>query len=311
MQTTAVVLRRPLDVGLETLELDRPLDGDIVVDTYFTGISTGTERLLWDGRMPSFPGMGYPLVPGYEAIGEVVEAGPGSGLSVGETVFVPGAKCYGDVRALFGASASRVVTQSSRVIKVSHDLGEQGLAIALAATAYHAIATGEDPQLIIGHGTLGRLLARLTVLLGGEPPIVWETNEVRRTGGDGYSVIHPDDDPRRDYSTIYDASGDASLLDQLISRMSKGGEVVLAGFYHDRISFAFAPAFMREARFRIASEWQPHDLEAVTELIAASRLSLGGLVTHVKPCEDVADAYRTAFEDSTCLKMALDWRSVQ
>ena len=42
--------------------------------------------------MPSFPGMGYPLVPGYEAIGEVVEAGNGSGLSDGETVLVQGEK---------------------------------------------------------------------------------------------------------------------------------------------------------------------------------------------------------------------------
>jgi 3-hydroxyethyl bacteriochlorophyllide a dehydrogenase len=25
--------------------------------------------------MPSFPGMGYPLVPGYESVGRIVDAG--------------------------------------------------------------------------------------------------------------------------------------------------------------------------------------------------------------------------------------------
>lgn len=57
--------------------------------------------------MPPFPGMGYPLVPGYEAAGEVVEAGPDSGLRPGERVFVPGANCFmpteaAKLRGLFG-----------------------------------------------------------------------------------------------------------------------------------------------------------------------------------------------------------------
>jgi pyridoxal phosphate enzyme (YggS family) len=46
--------------------------------------------------MPSFPGMGYPLVPGYESVGVVTQAGPGSHLREGERVFVPGARCFGE-----------------------------------------------------------------------------------------------------------------------------------------------------------------------------------------------------------------------
>mgnify|MGYP002648882625 CR=1 FL=1 len=65
-------------------------EGDAVVAVSWSGISTGTEKLLWTGRMPSFPGMGYPLVPGYESVGTVIETVAGSGLRVGQTVFVPG-----------------------------------------------------------------------------------------------------------------------------------------------------------------------------------------------------------------------------
>ena len=64
----------------------------MVVDIDFSGISTGTERLLWNGRMPMFPGMGYPLVPGYESVGRVVQAGPKAQHKVGSTVFVPGCR---------------------------------------------------------------------------------------------------------------------------------------------------------------------------------------------------------------------------
>ena len=55
--------------------LTDPGANDLVVDIHYSGISTGTEKLFWTGDMPPFPGMGYPLVPGYEAAGEIVEAG--------------------------------------------------------------------------------------------------------------------------------------------------------------------------------------------------------------------------------------------
>ena len=104
------------------------------------------------------------------------------------------------------------------------------------------------------------------------------------------------------------AVGDPSLLDALIGRLAKGGEVVLAGFYATPLSFAFPPAFMREARLRVAAEWTRADLEATAALIATGALSLDGLVTHSAPAAQAEDAYRTAFEDPACLKMILDWK---
>ena len=77
--------------------------------------------------MPPFPGMGYPLVPGYESVGRVTQAGPSCGVKVGQTVFVPGARCYGEVHGLFGGAASRVVTPASRVIPISEGLKERGV----------------------------------------------------------------------------------------------------------------------------------------------------------------------------------------
>ena len=305
MQTTAVVLNAPGDLDIQTLPLDAAGPADVIVDVQWSGISTGTERLLWDGRMPAFPGMGYPLVPGYESVGRVVQAGTESGRREGDQVFVPGAKCFGPVRGLFGGAASRLVVPGARVTPIAESLGQQGALLALAATAQHAVADAL-PDLIVGHGVLGRLLARLAVLRGASPT-VWDTNPARHGGATGYAVLHPDADARRDYRCIVDVSGDAALLDQLIGRLAPGGEIVLAGFYSDRLSFAFAPAFMREARLRIAAQWQPADLQAVNALAASGALSLDGLITHTEAAPAAADAYRTAFGDASCLKMILDW----
>lgn len=309
MNALAVVLEQPEQLALSRLDLEAATEDDVVVDIEWSGISTGTEKLLWFGRMPAFPGMGYPLVPGYESVGRISAAGARSGGRLGGRVFVPGARCFGDVRGLFGGAASRVVVPGARALPIAESLGEQGVLLALAATAHHAIlAEGcRLPELIVGHGVLGRMIARLAVLAGGAP-VVWDTDVARRDGAAGYAVVDPADDPRRDYRCICDVSGDAALLDTLIARLAPGGEVVLAGFY-DTLTFSFPPAFMREARLRIASQWQPADLQAAKALAESGQLSLGGLITHRAEPGDADAAYRTAFGDPACLKMILDWRA--
>jgi 3-hydroxyethyl bacteriochlorophyllide a dehydrogenase len=313
LDTAAIVLEAPEQLGLARLELLPPGAADLVVDVAYSGISTGTERLLFEGRMPTFPGMGYPLVPGYESVGTVAAAGPEADIAVGTRVFVPGSKGFAPrdgvpVRGLFGGAASRLVVPAMRAVPIGADLGAAGVLLALAATAQHALAGGAvAPDLIVGHGVLGRLLARLVLAATGAAPTVWETNPARQDGAAGYAVLHPDQDARRDYRCICDASGAAGLLDALIGRLAPRGEVVLAGFYHAPLSFAFPPAFMREARIRIAAEWQKPDLAAVQALLAEGRLSLEGLITHRRPAAAAPDAYRTAFNDAACLKMILDW----
>jgi len=308
MDTVAVVMEGPGQLSLRRLALQPVAPADVVVDVDWSGISTGTERLLWSGRMPPFPGMGYPLVPGYESVGRVVDAGAEASQRIGDRVFVPGSACFKDARGLFGGAARRVIVPGARAISLTERVAEQGVLIALAATAYHAIASGTGPDLIVGHGVLGRLLARLTLVMGFPAPTVWETNPDRQAGAAGYAVLHPDADPRRDYRVIFDVSGDSAILDPLIQRLAPGGEIVLAGFYEKSLSFAFAPSFMREARIRVAAQWQPDDLKATLAAVETGRLSLDDLITHRMDATSADEAYRTAFGDASCLKMILDWR---
>lgn len=308
MDALAVILEAPERLSLRSLALNPMGPGDVRVEIDWSGVSSGTEKLLWTGRMPSFPGMGYPLVPGYESVGRIVDAGVEARDRIGEWVFVPGANCYQDARGLFGGTAKTVIMPASRAVTIDESLGRDGILVALAATAYHAIKGGAAPDLIIGHGILGRLLARITVACGGDTPTVWETNPDRRDGF-GYAVIDPATDQRRDYTTIYDASGASDILDLAFGRIRKGGEVVLAGFY-DRLSFAFPHAFMREAKMRIAAEFAPADITATLELVDMGLLELDGLISHVRDAADAEDAYPAAFGDPSCLKMVLDWRHI-
>ena len=236
--------------------------------------------------------------------GEVVQASKSSGFKEGDIVFVPGADCYsGSVRSIWWC-CKRVISPSNRLIKIDSTMGVNGALFALAATARHAIAGfgNRMPEVIVGHGVLGRLLARLVILAGEKPPIVWEKNIFRHAGATDYEVVLPEFDSRSDYDCIYDVSGDSDILDSLIGKGEKGGEVVMAGFYPERVSFGFAQAFIKEVSVRVSAEFTPEDVATTKLLIEDGSLSFDGLVSDVFQVNKATEAYKVAFEKAECLK---------
>ena len=221
--STAVVFERPGEMTIRPVELPEPHSTDCVVEVQWTGLSTGTERLLWDGCMPPFPGLAYPLVPGYESVGSVLSTGERTDFEVGQRVFVPGSRGFKDVHGLFGGAARSLVVPAERLITLPAETESTGVLLALAATACHALRRMDDlgpPELIIGHGALGRLLARITEARYQMTPVVWETADERREGNHSYTVIDPTDDDRRDYRRICDVSGASLIIDQAVHHLS-------------------------------------------------------------------------------------------
>lgn len=310
MEATAVIFEKPGEISVAAVEMTAVEDSDVLVDTYWSGISTGTEKMFWDGSMPPFPGMGYPLVPGYEAVGRVSATGRDASHLLGQLVFIPGARCFKSVSSLFGASASQLVVNADRAMPVPEQMGEEAILLALAATAYHALAMtpGGDVDLIIGHGVVGRLLARISIAMGNKPPLVWEIDKRRQSGARGYSISSFGADAPTRLASVIDASGSIEALDAAISCMAPGGTLTLAGFYKDRVSFEFTSAFMRELKLQISAEFKPHDVKAVLSLIENGRLSLDGLISHRTPVSKASGAYETAFNDPDCIKMIIDWK---
>ena len=309
--TDAVVFTEPGQIARRSLALRDLARDEIRVQTVYSGISTGTERLLFRGEMPNFPGMGYPLVPGYESVGRIVEVGPGAEAQLDQWVFVPGANCYQEARGLFGGASAQLLTSAQRVIPLDSEPGPELVLLALAATAHHAVvaAQGRLPDLVVGHGVMGRLVARIVVALGGMP-MVWETHADRRAGAEGYLVRDPGYCKGQQFDCIVDASGAGEQLDHWITSLSPGGQIILAGFYSQPLQFHFVPAFLRESQLKVAAQWQPADLCAVADMVQDGRLSLAGLVTDLMPATEPAQAYEKAFDDFAALKVVMDWRSL-
>jgi len=117
-------------------------------------------------------------------------------------------------------------------------------------------------------------------------------------------------DKRSDYGVVCDVSGSADALNQMIKRGRPGATVALAGFYMSPPTFDFAPAFMREINILISAEWKPKDLEEAAGLVASGRLDLSNLISEQVEASEAQGAYDIAFNESSCLKMVIDWRSI-
>jgi 3-hydroxyethyl bacteriochlorophyllide a dehydrogenase len=60
-QARAIIFGAPRTLSVQILELKPFEAADLDFEVSSSGISTGAERLLWDGTMPPFPGRGYQI----------------------------------------------------------------------------------------------------------------------------------------------------------------------------------------------------------------------------------------------------------
>jgi threonine dehydrogenase-like Zn-dependent dehydrogenase len=87
---TTVVFPEPKTVRLEDRPVEAPGEGELLVETSRTVLSTGTELTVLSGEYPDgshWDEYGeYPFTPGYCNVGEVIETGEGVGIEPGTTV---------------------------------------------------------------------------------------------------------------------------------------------------------------------------------------------------------------------------------
>ena len=315
MSARAIVFPEAGRVELRDVAL-RPLaDDEVVVDTYYSSISAGTERMLFGGKLPRIPGLGYPIVPGYEAAGRVVAVGPAAeGVAVGDEVFVGGSHCYTDAAAMFGGQSSRLLKRAAQVVPLHGIPLAQAPILALAATALHGVRRLGDVAgkrvAVFGMGAVGQLAAQFLQAAGATVVAVDRSAE-RLATAPGHERV---DASVAGYEASFgapvdhavEATGEPRVIATCASVMNLGGSIVLLSFYDD-LNPPFQQLFMKEVTLLVAREWAPQDLFAARDAAASGAVDLAPLSGHVVPVGRYEEAYRTAFEDTSVLKVVLQW----
>ena len=289
MKTIAVVLEQPEHLLLSQLDSADPATTTWSSTSNGAASAPAPRSCCGAARMPAFPGMGYPLVPGYESVGRVVEAGRACRAARSATASSCRAPTASATCAACSAARRRASwCRASAWCRSTKRWANSAMLLALAATAYHAVSGGgkratsgaarpdRRPRRArppAGAPERGRRLHRHR--WSGRP-----TRSVRQ-GAEGYTVLHPDDDPRRDYRAIYDVSGDAAILDTLIAPPGAGRrDRARRLLQRARVLLLRAGLHARGADPRRRRMAAPRPAGREAELIESGVLSLDGLITH-------------------------------
>jgi threonine dehydrogenase-like Zn-dependent dehydrogenase len=221
---------------LRAAPLPRPQPGEALVRSLFSGISRGTERLVFNGevgrsewermRCPNQEGaFPFPVKYGYCATG-VVEVGPAE--LAGRTVF-----CLHPHQDHFNASIASLVPVPDGVPARRATLAAN-METALNAL-WDAGAGPGDRIVVVGAGVLGLLIAALAARLPGAEVAAVDVDESRRSIVESLGAqFAPPKHAPGDADIVFHASVTAAGLNTAINCAGFEGTIVEMSWYGDK-----------------------------------------------------------------------------
>lgn len=299
---------------------------DVCAQTVLSGISHGTEvawlkgqaaalHRTWDMNRRIYvdgPGRDYPVAPGYESIGRIIEVGNAvTGIEVGDLVAIDGphATCH-----------LLTETTAAKGLLPSGTDPEQAVFLILARVALGgvhdaALQLGET-AVVMGLGTVGLLAAQIahragaTVIGVDRHPLRVQTMQaigmqaVLANDGDVADAVRQLVGPAGADAAI-EASGSYAGLNEAIRCLRTGGRVATVASYHgDQPGLRLGEEYHRNRINLISSmtvngcPQRSHPLwtldrlnNTARQLVLSGQLRTTELITHRVPFERAADAY--------------------
>ncbi len=322
------------------------LPGHVRLRTLYSGISAGTELTLYRGTNPhldrrwdpehrlfvdeaavsTYPNTAW----GYSEVGEVVELGAGADPAL------LGAAVWG-LWSHRGEVVLPVEKVAGRVLPAGLD-PLAGTFARVGAVALNAVLAADvhigETVAVFGQGVLGLLATQLVVGSGAQVVAVdgIAGRRERAVASGAAHVLDPVADDvgerikeltgGRGADVCIEISGSYRALHEAVRGCAAGGRVVAAGFYqgdglglrlgeefhHNRVQIVSSQ--ISSAPLGLAQRWSPERLHrTVIDLVAAGRLDVLALVSHVVPAPLAADAYALLDADpAAALQVVLDFR---
>ncbi len=226
--------------------LPQPAEGQVLVRMLFSGVSRGTENLVFNGRVPTSefermrgPHMGgefpFPVKYGYSAVGRI-EAGHASLL--GRTVF-----CLHPHQDVF-AVGEAAVTVLPDGLPPARAVLTANMETALNIVWDADILPG-DRVAVFGAGVVGALVAYLASRIAGTEVLLIDRNPARRALAASLGLdFASGDEVTGEFDVTVNASGSAEALARAIELAGQEARVVEASWHGDRpVSLPLGGAF--------------------------------------------------------------------
>jgi 2-desacetyl-2-hydroxyethyl bacteriochlorophyllide A dehydrogenase len=324
----AVVIEQPGTVSVQ--QVDDPTAGprEVVVKVAACGIC-GTDLHLLEGESPLAR---YPLVPGHEFCGEVVDVGPGvEYLKVGNFVAVdPNLPCghchyckagrenlcenYQAIGVTVpGACAELVAAPAANAVLLPADLPRAwGTLVEPLSCAVHGFdrlgARLADRYLIYGAGTMGLLMAQLAQRAGAITVDVVDLKESRlpvakRLGADRTAMSADELDRPEGWEVVIDATGVVGAIEDGLRRVARGGTFLMFGVTPAEATATFSPFRIYNEEINVIGSMAVlHSFERARDLLVGGAIDAAAMITHNMALENY-EAAIAAFRSGAGLKI--------
>lgn len=305
-------------LSLTSLPDPRPDANDVVIEVRSSGICH-TDLEVLSGNYGS---SAFPVVPGHEYAGVVVDKGPEvDTFSVGDRVVVdPNFECgicrecrrgwahlCRDLNA-YGVTVNGGFSQFSVVSAAAlHPIGDMAFPLAALAEPMGCVLNGVDAvhdpvmenALIFGAGPMGLLLGIALRLRGIDDITFSDLDETRLdlAASFGFAGVHSRaaklDGMKHGVDLAIDATGVPSVAAELTGYIANGGKGLFFGVCPAEARIEISPFEVFRRQLTLAGTHSlNHNMPAAIDAIAACGPEVMRLVSHQLPLADIADVMR-------------------
>ncbi|NBH10128.1 zinc-dependent alcohol dehydrogenase family protein [Amycolatopsis sp. SID8362] len=311
----AAIIDRPGEIRVGDVPDPKPREREVVVKVGACGIC-GTDLHIADGHFPPTP---YPIVPGHEFAGEIVELGsdvPG-GWEIGDRVAVdPSLFCgycgpcrsgHGNLCANWnatgdtvdGAFAEYVAVPSANCYRMPDSMTwEQGALVEPVSCAVHGvrrvgIEAGER-FLVVGAGTMGLIMQQLLQRAGAHVTVVdRNADRLPRASRLGAVATAADVGELNDekFDAAVDCTGAAPAIEAAFDATRRGGRLLVFGVAPAEARVALSPFRIYNDEITIVGSMAVlNSYGAALDLVGGGAIDTGELLTDRLPLEQYPDA---------------------
>lgn len=328
----AIIVERPKQAVIKPIRLPEVDEETVVVKTHYSGISSGTEMKVWSGLSGHLEGkLWYPVVPGYEEVGEVVYVGKdapptatGEPLKVGDRVMANEVRYYPDYCAAWGGQVEYAIKNPTTAAapfdlcakipdKVSYREAVVAYLACVAQKGIDKVGIKEgETVLVIGMGNIG-LSALQLIQLKGAGKVIAMDNQPSRLSLAGKYTEHLIDASKSDAlaqlkdrtdgrlaDVVFECSGNPQvaaethryLRDGGWDKEDEGGRIHLQGDYPASIVLhPYQRWFTKNLSLSMTCALKPGNKEYILQLIREDKFDARSLYTKECSIEEAPKAY--------------------
>lgn len=311
----AAIVDRPGEIRVGEVPDPKPGERQVVVKVGACGIC-GTDLHIADGHFPPTP---YPIVPGHEFSGEIVELGADvpAEWKVGDRVAVdPSIYCgyctpcrsgHGNLCANWNATGDTVNGAFAEYVAVPADTcyrmpdsmtWEQGALVEPVSCAVHGVrrigVEAGERFLVVGAGTMGLIMQQLLLRAGAHVTMV-DRNAARlpRATDLGATAVASDvselDDER--FDAAVDCTGAAPAIEAAFNALHRGGRLLVFGVAPAEARVALSPFRIYNDEITIVGSMAVlNSYGNALDLVANGYIDTEALITDTLPLEQYPEA---------------------